>query len=160
MTKLFTQGCRNTILCDLKIVFRKCFMRTKFSSNFFGFGRNISKLFAYNFQHVCHKRNLRLSGFFLKKNCWFWQIEFFINFFVFWANFFFKIFWGKNSTRLSKLHSRDPERSFEQKWFLRKRKILNYFGIIRKSAGISAEIFRGMLSKLPSRAREKTFWWI
>ena len=140
--------------------FQDFFLRTKFCSTFFGFGRIISKLFADNFQHVCHKRNLRLSGTFFEEKLFILTNWIFYKIFRFPGRIFFQTFGRTNSTGLSKLHSKDAERSFEQKWLLRKIKILNYFGIIRKGAATLIEIFRARLSKLHSTAREKTFGWI
>ena len=84
-------GCGNSILCDRKIVYRKIFLRTKFCLTFFAFGRDISKLFAYNFQQVCHKRNLRLSGNFFEEKFLILTIWIFHTIFRFLGETFFRL---------------------------------------------------------------------
>ena len=111
------------------IAFKELFLRTNFCSTFIGFGRNISKLLVRNFHQVCQNRNLRVSGFFSdEKICWFWQPDFFTSFLVFWV----KLCWtfgGKNLTGLGNLHSKHPEKCFEQKcFFLRKLNFSKFFG--------------------------------
>ena len=141
MTKLFTHDCRNTILCDRKIVFRKFFMRTKFCSTFFGFGRSVSKPFAYNFQHVCHKRNLRLSGKFFGEKLLILTNWLFYKTFRFLAKFF-SDFWRKKLDRVVKTTFWTSGETFWAKvFFLRKLKISKFFGTEAKNFWVIGRVF-------------------
>ena len=130
-------------------------MRTKFCSTFFGFGWSISKLFAYNFQHVCHKRNLRLSGNFFGEKLLILTNWLFYKTFRFLGESFFSDFWRKNYT----LNIR--KKLLSKSVFLRKLKSSKFFGnfseVRRKFFRSLGEVFRRKLSKLHSTGQEKLF---
>ena len=114
--KVIMHGCRISSLCDRSIVFRKFFLKTNFFQLLLVLGGTFQNCWWKTSTTFVKTAIYEHQEIFWKKNCWFWQLEFFMNFFVYQVKVF-QTFVEKNSTGLSKQHSKESEKSFEQTCF-------------------------------------------